>query len=207
MLTLYTQTTPNGRKPLILLEEAGIECDVRFVDLSAGEQKSEAFLSLNPNGKIPVLVDDAGAGGTRHVVTESGAILVYLAELVDSPLWPSEPRSRSITLQWLMFQMATVGPMMGQAGYFLHRVPEPQPLATSRFVDEVNRILSVLDTRLTASRYLAGDYSLADIATYPWVAFAKPYLGLDISSLAGLQRWLGEVAARPAVARAMAIKP
>jgi GSH-dependent disulfide-bond oxidoreductase len=169
MITLYTQTTPNGRKPMILLEELSQPYTRYMVNFGEQEQKSHDFLALNPNGKIPVLVDEAGSGGDRHVVFESGAILIYLAEKYGSELWPVDPAARSTCLQWIMFQMASVGPMIGQAGHFMRAAPEPQAYAAHRFQDEVIRIMGVLDMRLAEVEYLAGTYSLADIATYPWI--------------------------------------
>jgi GSH-dependent disulfide-bond oxidoreductase len=206
MITLYTQTTPNGRKPMILMEELGAKYDLRFVDFATSEQKSPAFLKLNPNGKIPVLVDPDGPTGSEHVVFESAAILIYLAEKFASPLWPSDPVARSVCLQWLMFQMASVGPMMGQAGYFLRSAPEPQPHAVERFQSEVRRIFGVLETRLATTEYLAGDYSIADIATYPWVFAGSPFVGLELDPYPAIQRWVERINVRPAVARAMSIE-
>lgn len=205
MITLYTQTTPNGRKPLILMEEMGADYHCHFVDLAMGEQKSPAFLKLNPNGKIPVLVDDAGPSGSEHVVFESGAILIYLAERFGSPLWPDDAARRSIVLQWLMFQMAAVGPMFGQAGYFNRSAPEPQPLALARFQAEAIRLLGVLERRLGEKAYLGVDYSIADIATYPWIAVGSGFAGIDLSPFPNVRRWLDAIAARPAVVRAMAL--
>jgi GSH-dependent disulfide-bond oxidoreductase len=206
MITLYTQTTPNGRKPLILLEELGAEYDLKLVDFSASEQKSPAFLKLNPNGKIPVLVDPDGPGGGEHVVFESAAILIYLADKFASPLWPSNPVARSVCLQWLMFQMASVGPMLGQAGYFVRSAPEPMPHAIERFQSEVGRIFGVLETRLTEAAFLSDDYSIADIATYPWVAMGSGFADIDLEPYPALRRWIDAIGTRPAVSRAMAIQ-
>ena len=205
MITLYTQTTPNGRKPLILFEELHQPYTRHMVSFADQEQKSEAFLKLNPNGKIPVLVDQDGPDGARHVVFESGAILIYLAEKFGSELWPADPVMRSICLQWIMFQMASVGPMIGQAGHFMRAAPEPQPYAAQRFQEEVARIMGVLDTRLAEADYLVGAYSLADIATYPWVIGGIDFVGIDLTPHTNVSRWLNTVASRPAVERAMAI--
>lgn len=204
MITLHTQTTPNGRKPMILMEEIGVEYHRHMVDFGMNEQKSPEFLALNPNGKIPVLVDEEGPDGKRHVVIESGAILVYLAEKFASPLWPSDPSARSMCLQWIMFQMASVGPMIGQLGHF-RTAAEPQPYAVGRFQDEVGRILGVLNMRLADADYLAGSYSIADIATYPWIVGGVSFVGLDLSPFSHVSRWMDAVGARPAVVRAMAI--
>jgi GSH-dependent disulfide-bond oxidoreductase len=205
VITLYTQTTPNGRKPIILMEEIGADYDLRFVDFSALEQKSPVFLKLNPNGKIPVLLDPEGPGGGEHVVFESAAILIYLADKFASPLWPSDPVARSICLQWLMFQMASVGPMLGQAGYFVRSAPEPMPHAIERFQSEVGRIFGVLETRLTEAAFLSDDYSIADIATYPWVAMGSGFADIDLEPYPSLRRWIDAVASRPAVERGMTI--
>lgn len=205
MITLYTQTTPNGRKPMILMEELGAAYDRRFVDLAKAEQKSPEFLKLNPNGKIPVLIDEDGPESGRHVIFESGAILIYLADKFASPLWPSAPAARSEVLQWLMFQMASVGPMIGQLGHF-RNASEPQPYAASRFQEEGNRILGVLEMRLADAQYLGGGYSIADIATYPWVIGGVNFIGLDLAPFPHLTRWLDAVGTRPAVIRAMTVE-
>lgn len=190
---------------MILMEELGAEFDLRFVDFSASEQKSTAFLKLNPNGKIPVLVDPDGPTDGGHVVFESGAILIYLAEKFGSELWPSAPAARSTVLQWLMFQMASIGPMIGQLGHF-RNAAEPQPFAVQRFHDEVNRILGVLDMRLVDADYLGGAYSIADISTYPWIIGGVNFVGLDLTLYPNVARWLDAVGTRDAVVRAMAVE-
>jgi GSH-dependent disulfide-bond oxidoreductase len=205
MITLYTQTTPNGRKPMILMEEIAQPYTRYMVNFGDQEQKSADFMKLNPNGKIPVMVDEAGPNGDRHVVFESGAILIYLAEKFGSALWPADPVARSICLQWIMFQMASVGPMIGQAGHFMRAAPEPQAYAAHRFQDEVARIVGVLDMRLAEAEYLAGDYSIADIATYPWIIGGIDFVGIDLTPHTHVSRWIEAIAARPAVAAAMAI--
>jgi GSH-dependent disulfide-bond oxidoreductase len=205
VITLYTQTTPNGRKPIILLEELAQPYTRHMVNFGDQEQKSPDFLKLNPNGKIPVVVDEAGPKGERHVVFESGAILIYLAEKFGSALWPADPVSRSTCLQWIMFQMASVGPMIGQAGHFMRAAPEPQAYAAHRFQVEVTRIMGVLDMRLAEADYLAGDYSIADIATYPWIIGGVDFVGLDLTPHIHINRWLQAISARPAVTSAMAI--
>ncbi len=204
MITLYTQTTPNGRKPMILLEELAQPYARYMVNFGDQEQKSANFLKLNPNGKIPVLVDEAGPKGESHVVFESGAILIYLAEKFGSELWPTDPIARSTCLQWVMFQMASVGPMIGQAGHFM-RAPEPQAYAAQRFQDEVARIVGVLDMRLAKADYLAGNYSIADIATYPWIIGGVDFVGLDLAPHVHVSRWVQAVSQRPAITNAMAI--
>ncbi|MGL5839127.1 MAG: glutathione S-transferase family protein [Sphingorhabdus sp.] len=205
MITLYTQTTPNGRKPMVLMEELAQPYTRYMVNFGDQEQKSADFLALNPNGKIPVLVDDEGPDGKRHVVFESGAILIYLAEKFGSKLWPADPVSRSNCLQWLMFQMASVGPMIGQAGYFMRAAPEPQAYAADRFKAEVSRIMGVLNTRLAEPEYLAGTYTIADIATYPWIVGGIEFVGIDLAPHPNVSRWLQAMGARPAVTSAMAI--
>lgn len=207
MLDLYTWTTPNGFKVSIMLEEIGLPYRVHPIDLGALDQQKPEFLAKNPNGKIPVLVDPDAAGGPITIF-ESGAILVYLAEKAGR-LLPTEPRARAATFQWLMFQMSQVGPMIGQAGHFANQAPERIPYALQRFVGESVRIIDVLETALRERDFLTGEYSIADVATYPWIAAAwTPFKGMmpdKIATLGGVQHWLDRVAARPAVHRGMAI--
>lgn len=205
MLDFYTWKTPNGRKVSILLEELGLRYRVHPVDLSRGDQARADFLAINPNGKIPVLVDSQGPGGVRVSLAESGAILVYLAERAETPLWPADPVARAGTLQWLMFQMSAIGPMMGQAFHFRHHAPEEAAYGRRRFDGEVRRLFGVLNDRLSDSDYLAGlDYTLADVATYPWVS-AHETLGIDLDDLPALARWHDEISERPAVRRGMKV--
>jgi len=202
MIDLHTWTTPNGFKPLILLEELGVPYRVTAVDLTKNQQSEPAHLKLNPNGKIPAILDGDG-GETAHVF-ESGAILIYLAEKYGRFL-AKGGQARSDALAWLMFQMSAVGPMMGQWGHFRGaKRDDTYPL--ERYEKETQRVLGVLDTRLGAGEFLAGEYSVADIATYPWVS-AAPRFGLTLEAWPHLQRWVMVVGARPAVARAMAWKP
>lgn len=207
MIDLYTWTTPNGRKISIMLEEIGLPYEVVPVDLGAEAQQAPAFLALNPNGKIPVIVDHDVPGGPLAIF-ESGAILIHLAER-SGKLLPTDVRARALTLQWLMFQMSQVGPMIGQLGHFVNQAPERVPYAIQRFMGESLRILGVLETALSSREHLAGDYSIADIATYPWVEAAwKPMVGMmpeQAERLGGVRRWLDRVGARPAVVRGMAI--
>lgn len=207
MLDLYTWTTPNGHKTTIMLEETGLPYRVHPVDLGALAQQQPEFLAKNPNGKIPVLVDPDAAGGPITIF-ESGAILVHLAEKSGRFL-PTEPRARALTFQWLMFQMSQVGPMIGQTGHFVNQAPEKIPYAIQRFVGESVRIIEVLETALRDRDYLTGEYGIADIATYPWVAAAwNPFKSMmpdKIGELGGVQRWLDRVGARPAVQRGMAL--
>lgn len=201
MLELYTAATPNGHKVSIALEELGLTYRVRPISFEAREQKETWFLELNPNGRIPVLVDH-DAGG--FVVFESGAILVYLAEKTGQ-LMPADALGRSVALQWLMFQMGGVGPMMGQANVFYRYAPERVPYAIDRYQRESRRLLEVLDARLAESEYLAGgEYTIADIATWPW-ARTYAWAGVSIDGLGHLGRWLEAVASRPAVQRGIAV--
>jgi len=203
MLDLYLWTTPNGYKPLILLEELGAPHTLHPVNLGKGEQHSPDFLRINPNGKIPALVD--GAGTPEQVfVFESGAILIYLAEKFGRFLPPSG-QARANVLAWLMFQMGGVGPMFGQLAHF-RGAKEKIDYAIDRYRNEAERLYGVLDKRLGESAYLAGEYSIADMATYPW-ANAFGFLGIEREKFPNVGRWLDEIAARPAVAKAMAYKP
>jgi glutathione S-transferase len=200
MITLYTYGTPNGRKISIMLEELGVDYKVHVVDLRKVEQKEDWFLKLNPNGRIPAIVDhDQG----DFAVFESGAILVYLAEKYEKFL-PHDVKGRSTVLQWLFFQMAGVGPMMGQANFFTNAAPEKIPFAIERYVNESRRLLEVLDHRLEGRDFLADEYSIADMATFPWVN-SHEYGGISLDELKNVQRWLDRIAARPAVQRGLQV--
>jgi glutathione S-transferase len=200
MIDLYTAPTPNGFKVSVALEELALPYTVHAVDLGKGEQKSEAFLRLNPNGRIPVIVDrDAG----DFVVFESGAILVYLAER-SGRLMPADTKGRSLALQWLMFQMAGIGPMMGQANVFFRYLPEKVPVAIERYQNESRRLFEVLERRLAESEWLAGEYSIADIANWCWVRTYK-WSGVEIEGLPHLRRWLDTMKARPACRRGIQV--
>jgi len=202
MFDLYTAATPNGYKVSIALEELGLPYTVHAIDLSARDQKQPGFLAMNPNGRIPVLVDrDAG----DFAVFESGAILVYLAEQTGK-LMPSDPRGRSVVLQWLMFQMSAIGPMMGQANVFFRYFPEKLEPAIKRFQNETRRLFEVLEIRLGQVSWLAGDYSIADIATWAWVR-SHAWSGVSVDGLPGLQRWMAAMAERPACQRGVLIPP
>ena len=205
MIDLYTWKTPNGRKASIMLEEIGLPYRVVPVDLGSGAQHGPQFVALNPNGRIPVLVDQVAPGGPLTII-ESGAILLYLAEKTGL-LVPSDVRGRSETMQWLMFQMAGIGPMLGQANWFANSAPEKIPYAIQRYVNESARLFGVLDVRLAGREYLAGSYSIADVATYPWVAVAWPIFTAmmpdTVGKLGQLAAWLERVGARPAVERGM----
>lgn len=196
MIDLYTAPTPNGWKASIMLEEIGVPYRVKPISLGRLEQKQDWYLEINPNGRIPTIVDrDAG----DFAVFESGAILLYLAEKTGQ-LLPADPRGRSTAVQWLMFQMGGIGPMQGQANVFFRYAPEKIPFAIQRYQRETRRLYEVLDRRLGESPYLAGDYSIADVATWPWVSI-HTWAGVDVAGLDHLQRWIGEVGARPAVRR------
>jgi len=200
MIDLYTWTTPNGRKVSIALEEMGLPYQVHPINLKNAEQKTPAFLSINPNGRIPAIVDHDEGG---FPVFESGAILIYLAEK-SGKLLPTEKQARSVVLQWLMWQMGGLGPMHGQANVFVRYFPEKLPSVIARYQTETMRLLHVMNTRLEHHEYLAGAYSIADIACYPWVA-QHDWAGLDISELPHLTRWLTTLAARLPVQRGVAI--
>jgi GST-like protein len=197
MIELYTSDTPNGHKVSIALEELGLPYKVHAISLQKNEQKEPAFLAMNPNGRIPVIVD---AG---FPLFESGAILMYLAEKTGK-LMPTETHARARVIQWLMFQMSAVWPMMGQANVFFRYFEEKIPAAISRYQNESRRLFEVLNTRLATSEWLADDYSIADIATYPWVRIYKwPVLSVD--GLEHLQRWMTAMSARPAVQKGLAV--
>ncbi|HET6582946.1 MAG TPA: glutathione S-transferase N-terminal domain-containing protein [Nannocystaceae bacterium] len=200
MIELFTARTPNGHKVSVALEELALPYTVRAIDLGALEQKQPWFLALNPNGRIPVIVDH---GADDFVVFESGAILWYLAEKTGE-LLPADPRGRSVAMQWLMFQMGGVGPMMGQANVFFRYAPEKIPYAIDRYQRESRRLFEVLDRRLGESEYLAGAYSIADIANWCWVT-THEWSGASVDGLANVQRWLAAIAERPAVQRGVAI--
>jgi len=193
MIDLYTAPTPNGHKVSICLEELGLPYEVHVVNILAGEQKKPEYTKLNPNGRIPTIVDREE---DNFAVFESGAILIYLAEKTGR-LLPTDRKGRSRVLQWLMFQMAGVGPMMGQANVFFRYFPEKIQPAIDRYQNECRRLFEVLDGRLSQSEWLADDYSIADVATWPWVRTHR-WSGVKIDGLEHLQRWLGAMAGRPA---------
>jgi GST-like protein len=212
MIDLYTWATPNGRKASVMLEEVDLSYTVMPVNIGEEEQHSAAFDALNPNRRIPVIVDNDVDGGP-HTVIESGAILVYLAEktgrLMPAGSDPGSVRARSEVIQWLMFQMGGIGPMLGQANHFATQAPEQIPYAIKRYVDESIRLIGVMNTRLDGREFLAGAYSIADIASYPWVAAGWPILASLLpdkgASLGNVQRWLDAVGGRAAVQRGMAV--
>ena len=204
MIDLYTWSTPNGRKVSVMLEELGLRYRVHAIDITRGEQHAPEFLALNPNNKIPVITDPDGPDGAPITLIESGAILIYLAEK-HGQLLPQQPRPRLEVLQWLMLQMGSVGPMFGQAHHFLRFAPEPVPYATKRYSEETRRLYGVLDGRLQGRQWLAGDaYSIADIATYPWVA-RHEWQQVALSDFPAVKAWFDRIGERPAVVRGMAV--
>ncbi len=200
MIDLYTASTPNGHKVSVALEELALPYKVYPVSLGKLEQKSPAFLKINPNGRIPAIIDRAAED---FVVFESGAILVYLAEKTGQ-LMPADAKGRSRVMQWLMFQMGGVGPMQGQAHVFYRYFPEKIEPVIQRYQHETKRLYSVLDSQLAQHEYLAGDYSIADIANWCWVRSYR-WAGVEIDDLPHLQRWLNTLDARPACQRGVLI--
>jgi glutathione S-transferase/GST-like protein len=201
MIDLYTAATPNGHKISIALEELALPYTVHALQLGEGEQKTPEFLAISPNGRIPAIVD---RDAEDFAVFESGAILVYLAEKTGR-LMPADAKGRSRVLQWLMFQMGGIGPMMGQANVFFRYFPEKIQPAIDRYQRESRRLFGVLDTRLKDHEYLAGDYSIADIANWAWVRTHR-WSGVETEGLPHLQRWLDAIRARRAVQRGI-LKP
>ena len=198
MLQLYTWTTPNGIKPLIMLEELGIPYETHWVDIGKGAQHEPSFLEVNPNAKIPALAD----GPLR--IFESGAILIYLGEKAGR-LLPSAGQPRADTLAWLMFQMGGVGPMLGQAHHFRIYAPDKIPYAVDRYTNEARRLYGVIDKRLAASEWLGGaEYSIADIATFPWLRSWQNQ-GIVLEEYPHLKRWFDTIAERPAVQRGVKV--
>ncbi len=205
MIELYSWPTPNGQKIHILLEELALPYNVNAVNINEGEQFKPAFLAINPNHRIPAIVDDDGPGGQKFALFESGAILIYLAEKVGRFI-PTDPAARYVCLQWLMFQMAGVGPMFGQANHFARYAPEKIDYAITRYRNEAQRLTRVLEKRLTDSKHLAGqDYSIADMATFPWLRSAKAAGHIDLSAAPAVQNWMEGIDARPAVERGLAV--
>ncbi len=202
MIDLYTAATPNGHKISIALEELALPYTVHALSLSSGEQKRPWFLAISPNGRIPAIVDrDEG----DFAVFESGAILVYLAEKTGR-LMPADVKGRSRVMQWLMFQMGGIGPMMGQANVFFRYLPEKIEPAIARYQGECRRLFRVLDRQLQDSEYLAGDYSIADIANWAWVRTHR-WSGVEVDDLSHLKRWLAAIRSRPAVQKGILMPP
>ncbi|HEV3115135.1 MAG TPA: glutathione S-transferase N-terminal domain-containing protein [Candidatus Binataceae bacterium] len=202
MIELYTFTTPNGTKASVMLEEIGIPYNVHVVHLGKNEQRAAEFLAINPNGRIPAIIDTEGPGGKPLKVFESGAILIYLAEK-SGKLLPRDPVRRMEAIEWLMFQMAGVGPMFGQLGWFKRNGADNQQ-AITRYTDESARLAGVLDQRLGEAEYLADEYSIADIANFTWVS-VLPFFNIPLDKTPNLRRWHEAIAARPAVQRGLKV--
>lgn len=200
MIDLYTAATPNGWKASVTLEELQLPYNLNTLDLGKGEQKDPAYMKLNPNGRIPAIVD---RDNDDFTIFESGAIMIYLAELTGK-LMPTDAKGRSEVIQWLMFQMAGVGPMQGQAYVFSHSFPEKLPAVIERYHTETQRLYGVLDKRLSDREYLAGDFSIADIAHWCWVR-ASEAVGIDLDTLPNLRRWQDQIAERPGCAKGVLI--
>lgn len=200
MITLFTAPTPNGHKASIMLEELGVPYQVQPVNIGSGEQKKPDYVKLNPNGRIPTIVDHENED---FAVFESGAILIYLAEKYGKFL-PKDVKGRSSVMQWLMFQMGGVGPMQGQANVFFRYWPEKYQPGIDRYQKETRRLYEVLNTRLQGREFLCDEYSIADIATYPWVKI-HAWAGVEVEGLPDLQAWMSRMWERPAVQRGLAI--
>ena len=200
MIKLYTAATPNGWKASVALEEMGLPYEVHSLDLMKGDQKKPEFLAINPNGRIPAIVD---TDEDDFAVFESGAVMIYLAEKTGQ-LLPADAKGRSRVIQWLMFQMGGVGPMMGQANVFFRYMPEKIQPAIDRYQNESKRLLTVLDKQLADNEFLAGDYSIADIANWCW-ARTHAWSGVDIDDLPDLKRWLDQIGQREAVAKGVRV--
>jgi len=204
MIELYTWPTPNGHKIHIMLEETGLAYNVHPIDISAGEQFDPEFLKISPNNRMPAIVDTDGSDGKPISLFESGAILIYLAEKTGQFL-PESPRARYTTLQWLMWQMGGLGPMLGQAHHFRTYAPEQIPYAVERYTNEARRLYGVANRRLGETRFLAGDdYSIADIASFPWTR-SHERQGVDFADYPNVKRWFDEINARPAVERGVQV--
>lgn len=203
MIDLYTWRTPNGRKVSVMLEEVELPYAAHPVDIGKDEQFAPDFLAISPNNKIPAIVDRDGPGGGPYSVFESGAILLYLSEKAGGRFLPRDARPRYDVMQWLMFQMGGVGPMFGQAHHFL-RAREAVPYAIERYRNEARRLYGVMEKRLSAHEYLAGEYSVADIATYPWVGRHEMHQ-VDLADFPQVKRWFDAISARPAVQRGMKV--
>ena len=201
MLDVYSWKTSNGRKVTVMVEELGVPYVLHKIDIGAGDQFSDAFTAINPNQKIPAIVDSEGPGGRPYTVIESGAILMYLAEKHGRFL-PAGMAERYEVIQWLMFQMGGVGPMFGQAHHFRMAAKEEVPYGIERYTKETRRLWGVLDRRLEGREHLAGDYSVADIAVFPWTA-RHEWQGIELDEFPNVARWYRAIEQRPAVARGM----
>lgn len=205
MIDLYTWPAPNGHKVQILVEELGIPYRVMPIDITQGDQHQSDYRAINPNGKIPAIVDHAPRdGGPPQTVFESGAVMLYLAEK-EGRFLASDLRRRSETLQWLFWQVGGLGPMMGQAQHFFRYAPVPVPYGIERYQQEVRRLLQVLDDRLEGREYIVGsDYSIADMACFPWIRIHR-LTGVSLADFPRVQDWYGRVRARPAVDRGVSL--
>ncbi len=206
MIDLYTWSTSNGRKASIMLEELGADYTLHPIHIGKGDQFTPEYLAINPNGKIPAIVDSDGPGGAPITIFESGAILIYLAEKYGRFL-PAEPVARMEVIQWLMFQMGGIGPIFGQVHHFLRAAKEKVPYGIERYGTEARRLYGVLDRRLDGRDHLAGDgYSIADIATWPWV-LRHEWQQVDLADYPNVKRWFDAIGSRPAVQRGIQIPP
>jgi GSH-dependent disulfide-bond oxidoreductase len=203
MIDVFTWATPNGHKVHIMLEECGLPYTVHAVDIGSGDQFEPEFLAISPNNKIPAITDPVGPDGKPISLFESGAILLYLAAKTGR-LLPDDVRGKYEALQWLMFQMGSVGPMLGQAHHFRNYAPEKLDYAIKRYTREANRLYAVMDRHLGKRPYFAGDYSIADIAIFPWTR-SHANQGVDLDAYANVKRWFDGIAARPAVQRGVAV--
>jgi GST-like protein len=203
VIDLYTWSTPNGRKVSIMLEELGLPYTVHPIDIGKGDQFTPAFVAICPNSKIPAIVDHDGPEGKPYALFESGAILLYLAWKTGK-LIPHQVADQFQVIQWLMFQMGGVGPMFGQVHHFLRAAPQPVPYAIERYSKETRRLYGVLDKHLSTREYLGSEYSLADIATYPWVA-RHEWHKVELADFPSVQRWFDLIGARPQVQRGMKV--
>jgi len=201
VIDLYTWTTPNGRKVSIMLEEVGLPYTVHAIDIGKGDQFTAEFVAINPNSKIPAIVDHAGPERKPFALFESGAILLYLSYKTGKFL-PTRVTHQFEVLQWLMFQMGGVGPMFGQTHHFLRAAPEPVPYAIERYSKETRRLYGVLDGHLAKQQYLGSEYSIADIATYPWIA-RHEWHKVDLDDFPCVKRWYDQLSERPAVKKGM----
>lgn len=203
MIDLYTWPTPNGAKVQIMLEETGLEYTVHPVNIGAGEQFAPDYLKINPNNKVPTIVDYDGPEGSSISVMQSGAILIYLAEKTGR-FMPKNAPGRTQVIQWLMFDMGDLAPMLGQAHHFRQYAPEPIQYAIDRYTNEAARLYGVLDRRLAESEYVAGEYSIADISMWPWIRLHDNQ-GQDFANFPNIERWFSAIASRPAVQAGMEV--
>jgi len=203
MIDVYFWTTPNGYKVTIMLEEVALPYNVIPINIRTGDQFKPDFLKISPNNKIPAIVDHDGPGGKPYALFESGAILMYLAEKTGK-LMPTDMRKRYDVVQWLMFQKASVGPMFGQANHFKTAAPEQLPYAIERYANEMRRLYGVMEKQLAATPFLAGDYSIADIATFPWTV-RHDANGIDFAEFPNVARWFKAIESRPAVIKGRAV--